>query len=88
MLIKGVPASPGIVAGKAFVLKSEALAIPKYKIPQKEITLEIKRYMDALARTRKELAGIQKKVETELGESYPDIFSAHLLILDDPTLRE
>ena len=88
MLIKGVPASPGIVAGKAFVLKSEALAIPKYKISRKEITLEIKRYMDALALTRKELAGIQKKVETELGEFYPDIFSAHLLILDDPTLRE
>ena len=88
MLIKGVPASPGIVAGKAFVLKPEILTIPKYKIPQKEVVAEIKRYMDALALTRKELRGIQKKVETELGESYPDIFSAHLLILDDPSLKE
>ncbi|MDD5454792.1 MAG: phosphoenolpyruvate--protein phosphotransferase [Candidatus Ratteibacteria bacterium] len=88
MLIKGVPASPGIVVGKAFVLKPETLTIPKYKIPQKEIADEIKRYMDALSLTRGELIGIQKKVEKELGESYPDIFSAHLLILDDPALRE
>ena len=88
MLIKGVPASPGVVIGKAFVLKSETLVIPKYKIPQKSVALEIKRYMDALALTREELAGIQKKVEAEMGESYPDIFSAHLLILDDPVLRE
>lgn len=88
MLIKGVPASPGVVIGKAFVLKSETLVIPKYKIPQKNVALEIKRYMDALALTREELAGIQKKVEAEMGESYPDIFSAHLLILDDPVLRE
>jgi len=88
MLIRGVPASPGIVIGKAFVLKPETLAIPKYKVPQKEVTQEIKRYMDALALTRKELATIQKRVEKELGESYPDIFSAHILILDDPSLRE
>ena len=88
MFIKGIPASPGIVIGKAFVLKSEALTIPKYKIPQKEVASEIKKYMDALALTREELGRIQKKVEDELGESYPDIFSAHLLILDDPVLRE
>ena len=88
MIIKGVPASPGIAIGKAFVLKSEALAIPRFKISSKKVASEIKRYMDALALTREELAGIQKKVEVEMGESYPDIFSAHLLILDDPVLRE
>jgi phosphotransferase system enzyme I (PtsI) len=88
MLIKGIPASPGVVIGKAFVLKSEALKIPKYKISKKHVPVEIKRYMDALTMTRKELMDIQKKVEEEMGESYPDIFSAHLLILDDPVLRE
>ena len=88
MLIKGVPASPGIVIGKAFVLKTETLSIPKYKISPKNVASEIKRYMDALALTREELMGIQKKVEAEMGESYPDIFSAHLIILDDPVLRE
>lgn len=87
MLIKGVPASPGVVIGRAFVLKTEALSIPKYKISQKNVPLEIKRYMDSLGLTRQELIGIQKKVEKEMGESYPDIFSAHLLILDDPVLR-
>lgn len=88
MFIKGVPASPGVVIGKGFVLKSETLSIPKYKIPQKKIAAEVKRYMDALALTRKELKGIQKKVEEEMGGPYPDIFSAHILILDDPVLRE
>ncbi|MEE8179877.1 MAG: phosphoenolpyruvate--protein phosphotransferase, partial [bacterium] len=88
MLIKGIPASPGIVIGRGFVLKPEILSIPKYKISQKNVPLEIKRYMDSLSLTRQELMGIQKKVEEEMGESYPDIFSAHLLILDDPVLRE
>jgi phosphotransferase system enzyme I (PtsI) len=34
------------------------------------------------------LERIQKKVEEEMGGPYPDIFSAHILILEDPVLRE
>ncbi|HIE44353.1 MAG TPA: phosphoenolpyruvate--protein phosphotransferase [Candidatus Omnitrophica bacterium] len=86
--MRGIPASPGIAIGEAFVLKSENLIIPKYKIPQKRIANEIKRFVDALALTREELSKIQDKVEKEIGESYPEIFSAHLLILDDPALTE
>jgi len=88
MLVKGIPASPGVVIGKAFVLKSESLTIPKYKISPKKVPQEIKRFVDALAQTRGDLLRIQKKVEQEMGESYPEIFSAHLLILEDPVLRE
>lgn len=88
MRMRGIPASPGIAIGEAFVLKSENLIIPKYKIPQKRIANEIKRFVDALALTREELSKIQDKVEKEIGESYPEIFSAHLLILDDPALTE
>lgn len=88
MRMRGIPASPGIAIGEAFVLKSESLIIPKYKIPQKRIANEIKRFVDALALTREELSKIQDKVEKEIGESYPEIFSAHLLILDDPALTE
>ena len=88
MRFKGVPVSGGIAIGESFVLESETISIPAYKIGKSRVPTEIKRFMDAILNTEKQLKKIRKKVADNLGGSYPEIFTAHLLFLNDPLLVE
>lgn len=87
-VLKGIPASPGIVIGKAFLLDSEELNIPKRSIKKSDIALEIARFEDALIQTRTEILKIQEKIENEMDSKHAEIFSAHLLVLEDRMVIE
>src|SRR3989338_4565738 len=85
----GIPVSPGVAIGKAFVLHSEdSFSVPKTPIAPDDIPKEIVRFEEALTKTRSELFGIRKKIAHDLGHEQSDIFSAHLLILEDRTMIE
>jgi phosphoenolpyruvate-protein phosphotransferase (PTS system enzyme I) len=87
--IKGIPVSPGVAIGKAFVLHSEtSFNIPPHPIKDDEVWKEIARFEDALTRTRAEILGIRKKISNQIGRESSDIFNAHLMILEDRTLIE
>ncbi len=88
MMLKGIPASPGIAIGKVFLLDSEELTVPKRKIKPTEISEEIARFETALMQTRAEIIKIQEKISKEMGKKHAEIFSAHLLVLEDRTLIE
>ncbi|MFH1856232.1 MAG: phosphoenolpyruvate--protein phosphotransferase [Candidatus Omnitrophota bacterium] len=87
-MLKGIPASPGITIGKAFLLDSEKLTVQKRKITNEEIPFQITRFEEALIQTRLEILKIQKRIEKELGAEHSEIFDAHLLVLEDRTLIE
>jgi len=87
-MLKGIPASPGIAIGKVFLLDSEELTVPKRKIKPTEISEEIARFETALMQTRAEIIKIQEKISKEMGKKHAEIFSAHLLVLEDRTLIE
>ena len=85
----GIPVSPGVSIGRAYVLRSEdSFSVPKSTIEPQSIPTEIVRFEDTLTKTRSELFAIRKKIAQELGHEHSDIFSAHLLILEDRTLIE
>lgn len=87
--LKGIPVSPGIVLGKAFVLHSEdTFTLPAHPIKEEDVSKEIARFEDALTKTRAEILGIRKKISVQIGREHSDIFNAHLLILEDRTLIE
>src|SRR3989338_4911773 len=87
--LKGIPVSPGIVLGKAFVLHSEdTFALPAHPVKEEDVPKEIARFEDALTKTRAEILGIRKKISIQIGREHSDIFNAHLLILEDRTLIE
>ena len=87
-ILQGVPASPGIAIGKAFVYDKEDLGIQERIIAPEEIQAEIERFRRALAEIAEELEGTKERVEHELGVETARIFDAHLLILHDPTAVE
>ena len=81
--LKGVPASAGVSIGRAFLIDGEEMSVPKQPVSAAAIPQEIARFEDALARTRKEIEGIQTKISKELGLEHAEIFNAHLMVLED-----
>jgi len=88
IILKGIPASPGIVSGKAFLYGREQYTITRRSISDSQIQSEIKRFKDALLQTKAEIVEIKKRISDEMGAEHGQIFSAHLLVIDDSMLIE
>ena len=82
--IKGIAASGGIAIAKAFRLEHPDLQTEKVTVADTEA--ESARLDRAIAASREELETIRKHASEQLSESEAEIFSAHLLVLDDPEL--
>ncbi len=88
IILKGIPAAPGVAFGPAYLLGKEDFIIPARQVADKDIPLEIARFEEALIQTRREIIDIQKKIEAEMSAEHAEIFDAHLLVLEDRMLIE
>lgn len=86
--IKGIAASPGVSVGPSYIFQSEQIAIPRYKISKREIDKEIKLFQNSIVKAKKEITELRAVVAKKLSNKEADIFSAHLMALDDPLLEE
>jgi len=86
--LKGIPASPGIVVGQAYRVDSEEIAISKKRIKEDQLQNEVARFKDALIKTKDQILEIKNKISKEMGAEHGEIFSAHLLVLEDSMLIE
>ncbi|MCV9899775.1 phosphoenolpyruvate--protein phosphotransferase [Exiguobacterium profundum] len=82
--IKGIGASAGIAVAKAFVMETPSFDIPSHKI--EDVAAEKARFHDAIAQSKTELEAIREHTLRELGPDKAEIFSAHLLIVEDPEI--
>lgn len=86
-VITGIPASPGIVIGKAYVRKEDSdTFVPRTLIRSEQIDEELQRLKKAQDMVAEELELLRKKIIHHLGTSYSDIISAQLAILKDDEL--
>ena len=83
-MLKGIAASDGIAAAKAYMLVQPDLSFTETSIDNPEA--EVKRLDDALAASKKELELIKAKATENLGAEEAEVFEAHLTILADPEL--
>ena len=88
IILKGIPAAPGVALGPTFILDKQDFIIPPRAILEKEIPIEIARFEEALIKTREEILQIQKKIAEEMGMQHAQIFDAHLLVLEDRMIVE
>jgi phosphotransferase system enzyme I (PtsI) len=84
----GIIASPGIRIGKAYVYKGDKIIIPKYMIKDEEIESELDRLNIALDKTKKEITEIQEQIAISLSDDMADIFTSHLMVLEDPLISD
>ncbi|MXN88796.1 phosphoenolpyruvate-protein phosphotransferase PtsI [Pasteurella canis] len=87
-MISGIPASPGIVFGKALVLKEEKIVLDMQKISEAQIEAEIARFYQGREAAVEQLSTIRDRAEKTLGEEKAAIFEGHLMILEDEELEE
>jgi len=86
VILKGIPAAPGIVMGKAYTIYDEEVVVPKKKVSEKAIVNEISRFKEALTKTKIEIQNIHQKIAKEMGIEKARIFAAHLMVLEDEVL--
>ncbi len=84
--LKGIPASPGIAIGPAYIVSSEGTNLEKKKIPSTNVEWEIRRYQEALRLTYDDLTKTQSNAQELFGKNFAKLMAAHKLILQDPLL--
>ncbi|MDR2738991.1 MAG: phosphoenolpyruvate--protein phosphotransferase, partial [Treponema sp.] len=83
----GIPASPGIVIGNAFLyLENETGEIPRYNIKKHEVESEWERLLSAFEEAAEDIRRLQEKARLEISREQAAIFAAHLLMLEDEEL--
>ncbi|WGE78615.1 phosphoenolpyruvate-protein phosphotransferase PtsI [Actinobacillus equuli] len=87
-MITGIAASPGVVFGKALVLKEEPIVLNTQKITADQIEAEKAKFFAGREKAAAQLTAIKEKARRTLGEEKEAIFEGHLMILEDEELEE
>jgi len=82
--IKGIPASPGIVIGKACVFQDILYLVERHTIEEGHAEQEIARLKQSIRQVIDELIQDNLRVSQEIGKREAEIFLAHVAILEDP----
>ena len=86
--LKGTIASPGIRMGKVHIYKGNNIIIPKYTIQDDQVENEISRFKTAIKETSDDIKKIERQMASKLSKDMADIFTSHLMVLEDPLIKE
>ena len=84
--LKGIAASLGFAIGSVFLYERQEIHIEECQ--DKDVNAEWQRFVDALKTAKEQITHIYEHVKNESGEDHAEIFSAQLMILDDPDLLD
>lgn len=88
IVLKGIPASPGIAIGQVHFLRSDVSTVPPRKIAPAEVEPEIRRLEQAIDQTRAAMQQSRQRATAMAGGAVGRIFDAHLLILEDQEFQK
>lgn len=83
---KGIPASPGIAIGPAYLFRKHVPSVYVRSLDESEIEKEIERLQKARERSQYELQKVFQFADQRLGPEQAKIFEAQLLLLEDDFL--
>jgi phosphotransferase system enzyme I (PtsI) len=86
VVMKGVPAAPGIAVGPAYLYTRTVPQVQMRHITEPDVQAEIDRFRTAIARAEKELQKIHAFAQQKLGTEGAGIFEAQIMILNDAVL--
>lgn len=88
----GIGTSDGIAIGRAYVFSApeeeQGLHVPVRPIEASEVDSECQRLLRAIEQTQAQIRTAQHELGKSVGQAHARIFDAHLLLLQDPVLRE
>ena len=83
----GISASSGYALGQAFLLQDQQIQVVKSKVPKEHLNSEIERFEEALGKATQDLEGIKERTRQTIGPDEAEIFTAHIMVLQDPEYR-
>jgi phosphotransferase system enzyme I (PtsI) len=83
-VLKGIPASPGIAIGRAFVYNRRFAAVHQRPIPADGVDAEIHRFRTAVDEALDDLTRLQHRIAVDIDQDILKIFRAHQAVLEDP----
>lgn len=83
---RGIPVSPGVAIGRALVIETEGVRIPRQFIDKSQIATEIERLQRALRDAVADARANQEAISEKLGKQYGAIFAAHAMLIEDAEL--
>lgn len=84
--LTGLPAAPGIAIGAVWHYHPQSVTVPHHKIH--DIAAELQRLNGAIETARTQLTTLFERTQREIGKEEAAIFEAHLMFLDDPSLKD
>lgn len=85
-VLRGIPASPGIVVGPVHLLRWEVPEVRHRVVPNDAVQAEIERFRGAVEKARARLRLLRARAEAQVGAAEAAIFDVQLSILDDREL--
>lgn len=85
--LRGIGVSPGIAIGEVHLTERVTFTTRKERIASDQVETELERLKKAVDRTKKELTGLKEQIKEKIGDEHSFIFEAHLLIIEDKSLR-
>ena len=82
----GIPASPGIVVGPAYVLRWEVPRVPHVTVAGHAVEEEVARFHEARDWAQSRIREIQENTEQRLGYVEAQIFEPQIMMLEDADL--
>ncbi len=82
--LRGLPVSPGIALGPAYLYQAQALEVTARTII--DPNAEIQHLQAAIVAARKDIQALRQRAQGQAGAYEAAIFDAHLLFLEDPVL--
>lgn len=82
----GVPASPGVAFGPAFILQSNQSGVEVYSLKAAEVSGEIERLKQAVLQTKEDIQRARDEFASTVDPKLAQIFDGHLALLNDPEL--
>ncbi|MDR0590157.1 MAG: phosphoenolpyruvate--protein phosphotransferase [Spirochaetaceae bacterium] len=87
--LTGIPASSGMVLGKAFLyLEDDFPELPRYAIRKDQVESEWRRLLDAIDQAVREVKALNDRAVREISKEQAAIFEAHLMMLEDPDFQD
>lgn len=86
IIVRGIPASPGIAVGTAYIFVKEIPRVEQRAISETEIPAELERLTRALEKSSKELQKILVFAQKKIGEAKAKILDAQIMMLEDQVL--
>lgn len=85
-VFEGIPASPGIAIGKAFIFDEAEFWVEEKSISPENIGEEKDRFKKAVDDVIKDIRTLKYKLEQKIGKEEARIFDPHIMLLQDPAL--